>query len=174
MEFIVHDTVSAMAATLREPLERRPDALREMLAPMREVIPMPGDIVDIHHQGGGFRVDGEDPPLPGGARPARRGGRAGPGGARAGARLRGAGAPEAGRDAAGDVRARQPGQRPSDGHRGRLLRHGRRPPAGSTCWPGRTSGSSGGSRTAPCTSSTTTCGTRTWSGTRRTSPSGST
>ncbi|TXK40648.1 DUF2268 domain-containing protein [Nonomuraea sp. C10] len=61
MEFIVHDTVSAMAATLREPLERRPDALREMLAPMREVIPMPGDIVDIHHQGGGFRVDGEDP-----------------------------------------------------------------------------------------------------------------
>ncbi|MEV4112557.1 DUF2268 domain-containing putative Zn-dependent protease [Nonomuraea sp. NPDC049695] len=61
MEFIVHDTLTAMAALLREPLDRRPDALREMLAPMRQAIPMPGDIVDIHHQGGGFRVDADDP-----------------------------------------------------------------------------------------------------------------
>jgi uncharacterized protein YjaZ len=61
MEFIVHDTLTAMAALLQEPLERRPEALRGMLAPMREAIPMPGDIVDIHHQGGGFRVDADDP-----------------------------------------------------------------------------------------------------------------
>ncbi|MEV4099487.1 DUF2268 domain-containing putative Zn-dependent protease [Nonomuraea sp. NPDC049649] len=61
MKFIVHDTVSEMARILREPLERRPDALREMLAPIRGEIPMPGDIVDIHHGGGGFRVDAEDP-----------------------------------------------------------------------------------------------------------------
>jgi uncharacterized protein YjaZ len=61
MEFIVHDTVAAMGALLRLPLERRPDALREMLAPIRSAIPMPGDIVGIHHQGGGFRVDADDP-----------------------------------------------------------------------------------------------------------------
>lgn len=61
MEFIVHDTVAAMAALLRQPLDRRPDALREMLAPIRSAIPMPGDIVGIHHQGGGFRVDADDP-----------------------------------------------------------------------------------------------------------------
>ncbi|MBF8189032.1 peptidase [Nonomuraea sp. K274] len=61
MEFIVHDTLTVMADLLERPLERRPDALREMLAPMREVIPMPGDIVDIHHHGGGFRTDADDP-----------------------------------------------------------------------------------------------------------------
>ncbi|GGP09222.1 DUF2268 domain-containing protein [Nonomuraea glycinis] len=61
MEFIVHDTVAAMGALLRLPLERRPDALREILAPIRSAIPMPGDIVGIHHQGGGFRVDADDP-----------------------------------------------------------------------------------------------------------------
>ncbi|MFB4273828.1 DUF2268 domain-containing protein [Nonomuraea sp. MTCD27] len=61
MEFIVHDTLTAMAELLEQPVERRPDALRELLAPMREVIPVPGDIVDIHHQGGGFRVDADDP-----------------------------------------------------------------------------------------------------------------
>ncbi|GAA3675412.1 DUF2268 domain-containing protein [Nonomuraea antimicrobica] len=61
MEFIVHDTLTAMAALLQEPLERRPDALRELLAPMRQAIPMPGDIVDLHHRGGGFRVDADDP-----------------------------------------------------------------------------------------------------------------
>ncbi|MFG1946447.1 DUF2268 domain-containing protein [Nonomuraea sp. NPDC048826] len=61
MEFIVHDTVSVMAETLRQPRERRADTLREMLSPIREAIPMPGDIVDIHHEGGGFRVDADDP-----------------------------------------------------------------------------------------------------------------
>lgn len=61
MEFIVHDTLTAMAALLEESLDRRPDALREMLAPTRSAIPMPGDLVDIHHRGGGFRVDADDP-----------------------------------------------------------------------------------------------------------------
>jgi len=61
MEIIVHDTVTAMGEMLRLPLERRPQALRDMLTPMRAAIPMPGDIVDIHHQGGGFRIDTEDP-----------------------------------------------------------------------------------------------------------------
>ncbi|SDL63370.1 Uncharacterized protein YjaZ [Nonomuraea maritima] len=61
MEIIVHDTLTPIAALLEQPLDRRPAALRELLAPIRPVIPMPGDIVDIHHQGGGFRVDADDP-----------------------------------------------------------------------------------------------------------------
>ncbi|MBB6348282.1 uncharacterized protein YjaZ [Nonomuraea muscovyensis] len=61
MTFIVHDTLTAMAALLERPLDQRPDALRELLAPMRSAIPMPGDIVDIHHLGSGFRVDADDP-----------------------------------------------------------------------------------------------------------------
>ncbi|WP_043625563.1 DUF2268 domain-containing protein [Nonomuraea candida] len=61
MEFIVHDTLTAMAGLLERPLERRAEALREMLAPMRAAIPMPGDLADIHHRGGGFRVDADDP-----------------------------------------------------------------------------------------------------------------
>ncbi|MEV4473567.1 DUF2268 domain-containing putative Zn-dependent protease [Nonomuraea sp. NPDC049504] len=61
MEFIVHDTLTPMASLLERPLSHRPDALRELLEPMRSSIPMPGDIVDIHHQGGGFRADRDDP-----------------------------------------------------------------------------------------------------------------
>ncbi|WP_188196319.1 DUF2268 domain-containing protein [Nonomuraea sp. SYSU D8015] len=61
MEFIIHDTLTAMAGLLEKPLEERPGALREMLAPMRSALPVPGDIVDIHHKGGGFRVDADDP-----------------------------------------------------------------------------------------------------------------
>lgn len=61
MEFIVHDTLTPMAALLEGPQAERPDALRAMLAPMREAIPMPGDAVDLHHQSGGFRVDRSDP-----------------------------------------------------------------------------------------------------------------
>ncbi|GGS65154.1 DUF2268 domain-containing protein [Nonomuraea spiralis] len=61
MEFIIHDTLTAMADLLAGPLADRPGALREMLAPIRPAIPAPGDIVDVHHQGGGFRVDVEDP-----------------------------------------------------------------------------------------------------------------
>ncbi|MFG1965086.1 DUF2268 domain-containing protein [Nonomuraea sp. NPDC049028] len=61
MEFIVQDTLTPMAELLAQPLERRTDLLRELLEPIRQVIPVPGDIVDIHHQGSGFRVDAEDP-----------------------------------------------------------------------------------------------------------------
>ncbi|MEU7836031.1 MULTISPECIES: DUF2268 domain-containing putative Zn-dependent protease [unclassified Nonomuraea] len=61
MEFIVQDTLTPMAELLEQPLERRPGLLRELLEPIRQVIPVPGDIVDIHHQGSGFRVDAEDP-----------------------------------------------------------------------------------------------------------------
>ncbi|WP_440099277.1 DUF2268 domain-containing protein [Streptosporangium sp. H16] len=60
MEITVHDTPRAMLDLANLPLERRPEALRAMLAPMREAIPMPGDLVDIHHMGGGFRVDRDD------------------------------------------------------------------------------------------------------------------
>ncbi|MGV9307182.1 DUF2268 domain-containing protein [Nonomuraea sp. NPDC003727] len=61
MEIIVHDTFTAMADLLRRPLGERRDLLAGMLAPIRAAIPVPGDIVDIHHQGAGFRVDREDP-----------------------------------------------------------------------------------------------------------------
>ncbi|MEV0822410.1 DUF2268 domain-containing protein [Nonomuraea rubra] len=61
MEIIIHDTLAEMAAMLEGPLDKRPDALREMMAPTRAIIPIPGDLVDIHHNGGGFRVDAEDP-----------------------------------------------------------------------------------------------------------------
>ncbi|GAA3183021.1 DUF2268 domain-containing protein [Nonomuraea roseoviolacea] len=61
MEFIVHDTLTPMAELLEQPLERRPDLLREVLAPIRPAIPMPGDSVDLHHRGNGFRVDADDP-----------------------------------------------------------------------------------------------------------------
>ncbi|GAA2211438.1 hypothetical protein GCM10009850_068980 [Nonomuraea monospora] len=61
MEIIVHDTLAAMAGLLERPLDERPGALREMLTPMRSSIPVPGDIVGLHHDSGGFRVDAEDP-----------------------------------------------------------------------------------------------------------------
>ncbi|UBU17805.1 DUF2268 domain-containing protein [Nonomuraea gerenzanensis] len=61
MEIIIEDTLSAMADLLEQPLERRPDAVRKIMAPTRASIPMPGDLVDIHHGGGGFRTDAEDP-----------------------------------------------------------------------------------------------------------------
>ncbi|MEU4575552.1 DUF2268 domain-containing protein [Nonomuraea sp. ATR24] len=63
MKFIVHDTVSAMAGMLKGPREKRPDALREMLAPMWAAsrVPVPADLVDMHHQAGGFRADADDP-----------------------------------------------------------------------------------------------------------------
>ncbi|MBO3745243.1 peptidase [Streptosporangiaceae bacterium NEAU-GS5] len=60
MKVIVHDTLTAMAGLLGRPPAERAGLLREMLAPIRELIPVPGDVVDIHHQGGGFRVDRED------------------------------------------------------------------------------------------------------------------
>ncbi|MEU4329741.1 DUF2268 domain-containing protein [Nonomuraea dietziae] len=60
MKFTVHDTFTAMAALLGRPLEERPALLTAMLAPMRASIPVPGDSVDLHHMGSGFRVDRED------------------------------------------------------------------------------------------------------------------
>src|SRR5262245_65815736 len=60
MKITVLDTLTAMAELLGRPLAERPGLLREMLAPIRPHIPAPGDIVDIHHLGGGFRVDRED------------------------------------------------------------------------------------------------------------------
>ncbi|WP_344973323.1 DUF2268 domain-containing protein [Streptosporangium fragile] len=60
MEIIVHDTPRTMLELAGLPLERRPQALRDMLTPMREAIPVPGDLVDLHHSGGGFRVDRDD------------------------------------------------------------------------------------------------------------------
>jgi uncharacterized protein YjaZ len=60
MELAVHDTPRAMLGILDRPLPDRPAALRELLAPLYAQVPMPGDPVDLHHQGGGFRVDRDD------------------------------------------------------------------------------------------------------------------
>ncbi|GII03815.1 hypothetical protein Pta02_58230 [Planobispora takensis] len=64
MELIVHDTPRVMLDLMHLPLERRADALRDMLAPMRGAVPVPGDLVDLHHGGGGFRVDRDDERYP--------------------------------------------------------------------------------------------------------------
>ncbi|GAA0373305.1 hypothetical protein GCM10009530_24570 [Microbispora corallina] len=62
MDIIVHDTAAALDRLLAEPLERRPGALKELLGPMWG----PGrwtegaDLVDLHHRGGGMRVDRDD------------------------------------------------------------------------------------------------------------------
>jgi uncharacterized protein YjaZ len=61
MKITVIDTPRAMLDILGRPLPERPAALRELIAPMYEHVPMPGDPVDLHHQGGGFRVDADDP-----------------------------------------------------------------------------------------------------------------
>ncbi|GAA3133940.1 hypothetical protein GCM10010466_25710 [Planomonospora alba] len=60
MEIIIHDTPKAMLELVGLPLGRRAEALRDLLAPMYEAVPVPGDIIDLHHQSGGFRVDRED------------------------------------------------------------------------------------------------------------------
>lgn len=61
MKITVLDTPRAMLDILSRPLPERPAALRELIAPMYAHVPMPGDPVDLHHQGGGFRVDADDP-----------------------------------------------------------------------------------------------------------------
>lgn len=63
MEIIVHDTPRTMLELMELPVARRADALREMLAPMRSAIPMPGDVYDLHRQGCGFPVESDDPRL---------------------------------------------------------------------------------------------------------------
>ncbi|MFJ3950640.1 DUF2268 domain-containing protein [Streptomyces sp. Je 1-4] len=63
MKIVVHDTASAMLDLLQRPLEERPDALREMLSPLQSAMSIAGDmdLVQIHQQGSGFRLDREDP-----------------------------------------------------------------------------------------------------------------
>ncbi|MGC5014155.1 DUF2268 domain-containing protein [Streptosporangium sp. DT93] len=63
MRIIVHDTASAMTDLLRRPLEERPDALRDLLEPLRSVMAVAGhgDMVQLHLMGSGFRIDREDP-----------------------------------------------------------------------------------------------------------------
>ncbi|MFE7311841.1 DUF2268 domain-containing protein [Streptomyces sp. NPDC057555] len=63
MRIVVHDTTSTMLDLLRRPLEERPDALRAILSPLRGAMSVMGevDLVQMHQQGCGFRLDREDP-----------------------------------------------------------------------------------------------------------------
>ncbi|NUT20816.1 MAG: peptidase [Hamadaea sp.] len=61
MKITVMDTPRAMLEILARPLSERAEELRRLVAAMYEHVPMPGDPVDLHHQGGGFRVDTDDP-----------------------------------------------------------------------------------------------------------------
>ncbi|WP_435603846.1 DUF2268 domain-containing protein [Streptomyces sp. bgisy130] len=63
MKIVVHDTASTMLDLLQCPLEERPDAFREMLSPLKSAMAAMGDIdlVQMHQQGVGFRLDREDP-----------------------------------------------------------------------------------------------------------------
>ncbi|MFE1171354.1 DUF2268 domain-containing protein [Streptomyces sp. NPDC058773] len=63
MKIVVHDTASAMLDLLQRPLDERPDALREILSPLRSAMSPMGDVdpVQMHQQGSGFRLDRDDP-----------------------------------------------------------------------------------------------------------------
>ncbi|MFL4492270.1 DUF2268 domain-containing protein [Streptomyces sp. VTCC 41912] len=63
MEIVVHDTASAMLDLLERPVAQRPDALREMLSPLRGPMAVLGDVdqAQVHQQGAGFRLDRDDP-----------------------------------------------------------------------------------------------------------------
>ncbi|MEW2065645.1 DUF2268 domain-containing putative Zn-dependent protease [Streptomyces sp. NPDC007346] len=63
MKIIVHDTASALLDLLHRPHAQRPDALREILAPLQEVTSRVGigDLVETHRTGSGFRLDRDDP-----------------------------------------------------------------------------------------------------------------
>lgn len=52
-----------MLDLLQRPLEERPDALREILNPLQSALSVMGDVdlVQMHCQGSGFRLDREDP-----------------------------------------------------------------------------------------------------------------
>ncbi|MFI6503686.1 DUF2268 domain-containing protein [Nonomuraea typhae] len=60
MEFTVHDTLETMAAIVRAPISARRDLLGRMLAPLSAAVPYLGDLVAMHEQGGGFRLDADD------------------------------------------------------------------------------------------------------------------
>ncbi|WP_310724375.1 DUF2268 domain-containing putative Zn-dependent protease [Streptomyces sp. N2A] len=64
MKILVHDTASAMIDLLQRPLEERPEALREMLSPLQEVLASimgDVDVVQMHSaMGSGFRLDRDD------------------------------------------------------------------------------------------------------------------
>ena len=71
MEIIVHDTVSTMSRLLERPFADRPDALREIFAPLEGMLSRMGmslrasepgqwDAVSMHQQGSGFRLDRDD------------------------------------------------------------------------------------------------------------------
>ncbi|WP_117208456.1 DUF2268 domain-containing protein [Allorhizocola rhizosphaerae] len=60
MKVKVHETISGMRRLIGLPLDQRPAALRDLLQPMYAHVPVPGDPVDLHHGGGGFRVDQDD------------------------------------------------------------------------------------------------------------------
>ncbi|MFG2290644.1 DUF2268 domain-containing protein [Streptomyces sp. NPDC048595] len=62
MKIVVHDTASAMLDLLQRPLEERPEALREILSPLEGPMSVMGavDLVQMHQQGSGFRLDRED------------------------------------------------------------------------------------------------------------------
>ncbi|MFI1469192.1 DUF2268 domain-containing protein [Streptomyces wuyuanensis] len=63
MKIVVHDTAASMSELLNSPLDERPAALRDMLAPLQKVMSGMGDLdlVRMHREGSGFRFDREDP-----------------------------------------------------------------------------------------------------------------
>ncbi|WP_432004441.1 DUF2268 domain-containing protein [Streptomyces parvus] len=65
MKIVVHDTASALLDLLDRPVAQRPDALREMFAPLQEVMSQVGvgDLVETHRAGSGFPIDRDDPRL---------------------------------------------------------------------------------------------------------------
>jgi len=56
MEIVVHQNIGEILAS---PLAQRPEALRRVLGPLYQLVPIQGDPVDLHHMGGGFRVDAD-------------------------------------------------------------------------------------------------------------------
>ncbi|MEV5410787.1 DUF2268 domain-containing putative Zn-dependent protease [Thermopolyspora sp. NPDC052614] len=62
MDIIVDDTATAMAELLTLPLPERPEALTRLLNAFDSTAArLNMDLVQMHHQAGGFRVDREDP-----------------------------------------------------------------------------------------------------------------
>ncbi|MGK5638832.1 DUF2268 domain-containing protein [Streptomyces sp. URMC 126] len=66
MKIIVHDTATAMLDLLRRPPTERPDALRDLYAPLAAPMSVVGgfDPVRAHRMGSGFPLGHDDPRLP--------------------------------------------------------------------------------------------------------------